>query len=145
MKGYKYRSKGVTYTMENKVLAMLKVTSVGLFLCVGFLGWMNLVTLFLKQEWQASTMFWIVSILLIWYMLIVFLIQVIQKTTRSYITRIHQFAVFVWFVGTGHFGLLGFVQSQQSTFLTIGFPIFTSIPVILVIVYMVLYRRYFNS
>ncbi|MBC6975124.1 MULTISPECIES: hypothetical protein [Bacillus] len=131
--------------MKHKGLTVIKMTSVGLFLCIGFLGWMNLITLFLKQEWQASTMFWIVSILLIWYMLILLLIQVIQKTTRSYMTRIPQLALFVWFVGTGHFGLLGFVQSQQSTFLTIGFPIFTSIPVILAIVYMVIYRRYANT
>ncbi|WIY59025.1 hypothetical protein [Bacillus arachidis] len=131
--------------MEHKVLTMVKVMSVGLFLCIGFLGWMNLIILFLQQEWQANTMFWVVSILLIWYMLILILIQVIQKTTRSFITRIPQLVLFVWFVGTGHFGLLGFVQSQQSTFLTIGFPIFTSIPVILAIVYMVIYRRYSNS
>lgn len=91
--------------MKHWGLTCMKMVSISIFLCIGCLGWIGLG-------------------LLIWYMLILLTLQIIHNELRFSIDDRAKLAFFIWFVGIGHFGLLDFIQNQQSTLLTLLFHIF---------------------
>lgn len=121
------------------------MVSISIFLCIGCLGWMNIIILFIQREWPTDLLGWIGLGLLIWYTLILLTLQIIHNELRCRIDDRTKLAFFMWFVGIGHFGLLHFIQDQQSTVLTLLFHVFTIIPILLALIYGLIVRRYSNQ
>lgn len=120
------------------------MVSISIFLCTGCLGWMNIIILFIQKEWPTDLLGWIGVGLLIWYMLILLTLQIIHNELRFSIDDRAKLAFFIWFVGIGHFGLLDFIQNQQSTLLTLLFHIFAIIPILLALTYGLIVQKYSN-
>ncbi|MGF9816337.1 hypothetical protein [Bacillus toyonensis] len=131
--------------MKHWRLTCMKMVSISIFLCIGCLGWMNIIILFIQGVWPTDLLGWIGLGLLIWYTLILLILQVILNDTDFRINSRAKLAFFIWFVGTGHFGLLDFIQKQQSTVLTVLFPVFAIIPILLALVYRQIIRKHFNQ
>ncbi|WP_417894941.1 hypothetical protein [Bacillus thuringiensis] len=55
------------------------------------------------------------------------------------------FPLLDWFVGIGHFGLLDFIQDQQSTVLTLLFHVLAIIPILLALTYGLIVQKYSNQ
>ncbi|KXY78282.1 hypothetical protein AT272_04590 [Bacillus cereus] len=123
----------------------MKMVSISIFLCIGCLGWMNIIILFIQKEWPTDLLGWIGLGLLIWYMLILLTLQIIHNELRFSIDDRAKLAFFIWFVGIGHFGLLDFIQNQQSTLLTLLFHIFAIIPILLALTYGLIVQKYSNQ
>nr|WP_257145500.1 hypothetical protein [Bacillus cereus] len=123
----------------------MKMVSISIFLCIGCLGWMNITILFIQKEWPTDLLGWIGLGLLIWYMLILLTLQIIHNELRFSIDDRAKLAFFIWFVGIGHFGLLDFIQNQQSTLLTLLFHIFEIIPILLALTYGLIVQKYSNQ
>ncbi len=121
------------------------MVSISIFLCIGCLGWMNIIILFIQKEWPTDLLGWIGLGLLIWYMLILLTLQIIHNELRFSIDDRAKLAFFIWFVGIGHFGLLDFIQNQQSTLLTLLFHIFAIIPILLALTYGLIVQKYSNQ
>ncbi|HDW3056794.1 TPA: hypothetical protein RMI67_004526 [Bacillus cereus] len=107
--------------MKHWGLTCMKMVSINIFLCIGCLG------------------------LLIWYTLILLTLQIIHNELRCPIDDRVKLAFFIWFVGIGHFGLLDFIQNQQSTVLTLLFHVFAIIPILLALTYGLIVRKYSNQ
>ena len=131
--------------MKHWGLTCMKMVSISIFLCIGCLGWMNIIILFIQREWPTDLLGWIGLGLLIWYTLILLTLQIIHNELRCRIDDRAKLAFFMWFVGIGHFGLLHFIQDQQSTVLTLLFHVFTIIPILLALIYGLIVRRYSNQ
>nr|WP_257149460.1 hypothetical protein [Bacillus cereus] len=123
----------------------MKMVSISIFLCIGCLGWMNITILIIQKEWPTDLLGWIGLGLLIWYMLILLTLQIIHNELRFSIDDRAKLAFFIWFVGIGHFGLLDFIQNQQSTLLTLLFHIFAIIPILLALTYGLIVQKYSNQ
>lgn len=108
-------------------------------------GWMNIIILFIQREWLTDLLGWIGLGLLIWYTLILLTLQIIHNELRCPIDDRAKLAFFIWFVGIGHFGLLDFIQNQQSTVLTLLFHVFAIIPILLALIYGLIVRKYSNQ
>lgn len=121
------------------------MVSISIFICIGCLGWMNIIILFIQKEWPTDLLGWIGLGLLIWYMLILLTLQIIHNELRFSIDDRAKLAFFIWFVGIGHFGLLDFIQNQQSTLLTLLFHIFAIIPILLALTYGLIVQKYSNQ
>ncbi len=121
------------------------MVSISIFLCIGCLGWMNIIILFIQKEWPTDLLGWIGLGLLIWYMLILLTLQIIHNELRFSIDDRAKLTFFIWFVGIGHFGLLDFIQNQQSTLLTLLFHIFAIIPILLALTYGLIVQKYSNQ
>lgn len=121
------------------------MVSISIFLCIGCLGWMNIIILFIQREWPTDLLGWIGLGLLIWYTLILLTLQIIHNELRCPIDDRAKLAFFIWFVGIGHFGLLDFIQNQQSTVLTLLFHVFAIIPILLALIYGLIVRKYSNQ
>lgn len=119
--------------------------SISIFLCIGCFGWMNIIILFIQREWPIDLLGWIGLGLLIWYTLILLTLQIIHNELRYLIDDRAKLAFFIWFVGIGHFGLLDFIQNQQSTVLTLLFHVFAIIPILLALIYGLIVRKYSNQ
>lgn len=131
--------------MKHWGLTCMKMVSISIFLCIGCLGWMNIIILFIQKEWPTDLLGWIGLGLLIWYMLILLTLQIIHNELRFSIDDRAKLAFFIWFVGFGHFGLLDFIQNQQSTLLTLLFHIFAIIPILLALTYGLIVQKYSNQ
>ncbi len=121
------------------------MVSISIFLCIGCFGWMNIIILFIQREWQTDLLGWIGLGLLIWYTLILLTLQIIHNELHCRIDDRVKLAFFIWFVGIGHFGLLHFIQDQQSTVLTLLFHAFAIIPILLALTYGLIVRKYSNQ
>ncbi len=121
------------------------MVSISIFLCIGCLGWMNIIILFIQREWPTDLLGWIGLGLLIWYTLILLTLQIIHNELRFPIDDRAKLAFFIWFVGIGHFGLLDFIQNQQSTILTFLFHTFAIIPILLALVYGLIVKKHSNQ
>lgn len=121
------------------------MVSISIFLCIGCLGWMNIILLFIQGDWPIDVLGWIGLGVLIWYMLILLIIRVIHQETHFRIDGGAKLAFFICFVGTGHVGALELIQSQQSTVLTLLFHILATIPILLAVVYGLIVRKYSNQ
>lgn len=121
------------------------MVSISIFLCIGCLGWMNIIILFIQREWPTDLLGWIGLELLIWYTLILLTLQIIHRETHCRIDDRAKLAFFIWFVGIGHFGLLDFIQNQQSTILTLLFHTFAIIPILLALVYGLIVKKHSNQ
>jgi len=121
------------------------MVNISIFLCIGCLGWMNIIILFIQREWATDLLGWIGLGLLIWYTLILLTLQIIHSELRCRIDDRAKLAFFIWFVGIAHFGLLQFIQDQQSTVLTLLFHVFAIIPILLALIYGLIVRKYFNQ
>lgn len=119
--------------------------NISIFLCIGCLGWMNIIILFIQREWATDLLGWIGLGLLIWYTLILLTLQIIHSELRCRLDDRAKLAFFIWFVGIGLFGLLQFIQDQQSTVLTLLFHVFAIIPILLALIYGLIVRKYFNQ
>ena len=118
--------------MKHWGLTCMKMVSISIFLCIGCLGWMNIIILFIQREWPTDLLGWIGLGLLIWYTLILLTLQIIHNELRCPIDDRAKLAFFIWFVGIGHFGLLDFIQNQQSTLLTLLFQFRNLFPIPLI-------------
>lgn len=123
----------------------MKMVSISIFLCIGCLGWMNIIILFIQREWPTDLLGWIGLGLLIWYTLILLALQIIHRETHCHIDDRAKLAFFIWFVGIGHFGLLDFIQNQQSTVLTFLFHTLAIIPILLALAYGVIVKKHSNQ
>lgn len=121
------------------------MVSISIFLCIGCLGWMNIIVLFIQREWPTDLLGWIGLGLLIWYTLILLTLQIIHRETNCRIDDRAKLAFFIWFVGIGHFGLLDFIQNQQSTVLTFLFHTLAIIPILLALAYGVIVKKHSNQ
>lgn len=121
------------------------MVSISIFLCIGCLGWMNIIVLFIQREWPTDLLGWIGLGLLIWYTLILLTLQIIHRETHCRIDDRAKLAFFIWFVGIGHFGLLEFIQNQQSTVLTFLFHTFAIMPILLALAYGVIVKKHSNQ
>lgn len=121
------------------------MVSISIFLCIGCLGWMNIIILFIQREWPTDLLGWIGLGLLIWYTLILLTLQIIHRETHCRIDDRAKLAFFIWFAGIGHFGLLDFIQNQQSTILTFLFHTFAIIPILLALVYGLIVKKHSNQ
>lgn len=121
------------------------MVSISIFLCIGCLGWMNIIILFIQREWPTDLLGWIGLGLLIWYTLILLTLQIIHNELRCPIDDRAKLAFFIWFVGIGHFGLLDFIQNQQSTVLTLLFHVLAIIPILLALTYGLIVQKYSNQ
>ncbi|MGG0263129.1 hypothetical protein, partial [Bacillus mycoides] len=119
--------------MKHWGLTCMKMVSISIFLCIGCLGWMNIIILFIQREWPTDLLGWLGLGLLIWYTLILLALQIIHRETHFRIDDRAKLAFFIWFVGIGHFGLLDFIQNQQSTVLTFLFHTLAIIPILLAV------------
>ncbi|MBG9750811.1 hypothetical protein ABD81_18890 [Bacillus thuringiensis] len=128
--------------MKHWGLTCMKMVSISIFLCIGCLGWMNIIILFIQREWPTDLLGWIGLGLLIWYTLILLTLQIIHNELRCLIDDRTKLAFFIWFVGIGYFGLLDFIQNQQSTVLTFLFHTFAIIPILLALAYGLIIRKY---
>nr|WP_240690458.1 hypothetical protein [Bacillus cereus] len=106
---------------------------------------MNIIILFIQREWPTDLLGWIGLGLLIWYTLILLALQIIHRETHFRIDDRAKLAFFIWFVGIGHFGLLDFIQNQQSTVLTFLFHTFAIIPILLALAYGVIVKKHSNQ
>nr|WP_257151574.1 hypothetical protein [Bacillus thuringiensis] len=106
---------------------------------------MNIIILFIQREWPTDLLGWIGLGLLIWYTLILLTLQIVHNELRCSIDDRAKLAFFIWFVGTGHFGLLDFIQNQQSTILTFLFHTFAIIPILLALVYGLIVKKHSNQ
>nr|WP_234931857.1 hypothetical protein [Bacillus thuringiensis] len=106
---------------------------------------MNIIILFIQREWPPDLLGWIGLGLLIWYTLILLALQIIHRETHCRIDDRTKLAFFIWFVGIGHFGLLDFIQNQQSTVLTFLFHTFAIIPILLALAYGVIVKKHSNQ
>ncbi|CKE51723.1 hypothetical protein ACVNRM_23620 [Bacillus paranthracis] len=131
--------------MKHWGLTCMKMVSISIFLCIGCFGWMNIIILFIQREWQTDLLGWIGLGLLIWYTLILLTLQIIHNELHCRIDDRVKLAFFIWFVGIGHFGLLHFIQDQQSTVLTLLFHAFAIIPILLALTYGLIVRKYSNQ
>ncbi|PED35801.1 hypothetical protein CON24_22910 [Bacillus cereus] len=131
--------------MKHLGLTCMKMGSISIFLCIGCLGWMNIIVLFIQREWPTDLLGWIGLGLLIWYTLILLTLQIIHRETHCRIDDRAKLAFFIWFVGIGHFGLLDFIQNQQSTVLTFLFHTFAIIPILLALAYGVIVKKHSNQ
>ncbi|KXY14299.1 hypothetical protein [Bacillus sp. FSL K6-0067] len=131
--------------MKHWGLTCMKMVSISIFLCIGCLGWMNIILLFIQGDWPIDVLGWIGLGVLIWYMLILLTIRVIHQETHFRIDGGAKLAFFICFVGTGHVGALELIQSQQSTVLTLLFHILATIPILLAVVYGLIVRKYSNQ
>ncbi|TFZ09411.1 hypothetical protein [Bacillus cereus] len=131
--------------MKHWGLNCMKMVSISIFLCIGCLGWMNIIILFIQREWPTDLLGWIGLGLLIWYTLILLALQIIHRETHFRIDDRAKLAFFIWFVGIGHFGLLDFIQNQQSTVLTFLFHTFAIIPILLALAYGVIVKKHSNQ
>ncbi|MFQ6341227.1 hypothetical protein ACLNAL_33450, partial [Bacillus sp. AF62] len=109
------------------------------------LGWMNIIILFIQREWPTDLLGWIGLGLLIWYTLILLALQIIHQETHCHIDDRAKLAFFIWFVGIGHFGLLDFIQNQQSTVLMFLFHTLAIIPILLALAYGVIVKKHSNQ
>lgn len=123
----------------------MKMVSISIFLCIGCLGWMNIIILFIQREWPTDLLGWIGLGLLIWYTLILLALQIIHRETHCHIDDRAKLAFFIWFVGIGHFGLLDFIQNQQSTVLMFLFHTLAIIPILLALAYGVIVKKHSNQ
>lgn len=123
----------------------MKMVSISIFLCIGCLGWMNIIVLFIQREWPTDLLGWIGLGLLIWYTLILLTLQIIHRETHCRIDDRAKLAFFIWFVGIGHFGLLDFIQNQQSTVLTFLFHTLAIIPILLALAYGLIVKKHSNQ
>ena len=121
------------------------MVSISIFLCIGCLGLMNIIVLFIQREWPTDLLGWIGLGLLIWYTLILLTLQIIHRETHCRIDDRAKLAFFIWFVGIGHFGLLDFIQNQQSTVLTLLFHVLAIIPILLALTYGLIVQKYSNQ
>jgi len=126
-------------------LTCMKMVSISIFLCIGCFGWMNIIILFIQREWPTDLLGGIGLGLLIWYTLILLTLQIVHNELRCRIDDRAKLAFFIWFVGIGHFGLLDFIQNQQSTVLTFIFHTFAIIPILLALAYGLIVRKYSNQ
>ncbi|PES30604.1 hypothetical protein [Bacillus cereus] len=131
--------------MKHWGLTCMKMVSISIFLCIGCLGWMNIIILFIQREWPTDLLGWIGLGLLIWYTLILLTLQIIHRETHCRIDDRAKLAFFIWFVGIGHFELLDFIQNQQSTILTFLFHTFAIIPILLALVYGLIVKKHSNQ
>ncbi|MFJ6245702.1 hypothetical protein ACIQHV_30715 [Bacillus bombysepticus] len=131
--------------MKHWGLTCMKMVSISIFLCIGCLGWMNIIILFIQREWPTDLLGWICLGLLLWYTLILLTLQIIHNELRCPIDDRAKIAFFIWFVGIGHFGLLDFIQNQQSTLLTLLFHVLAIIPILLALTYGLIVRKYSNQ
>ncbi|MED3353502.1 hypothetical protein P4388_33920 [Bacillus thuringiensis] len=131
--------------MKHWGLTCMKMVSINIFLCIGCLGWMNIIIHFIQREWPTDLLGWIGLGLLIWYTLILLALQIIHRETHCHIDDRAKLAFFIWFVGIGHFGLLDFIQNQQSTVLTFLFHTLAIIPILLALAYGVIVKKYSNQ
>ncbi|MCU5639859.1 hypothetical protein [Bacillus wiedmannii] len=131
--------------MKHWGLTCMKMVNISIFLCIGCLGWMNIIILFIQREWATDLLGWIGLGLLIWYTLILLTLQIIHNELRCPIDDRVKLAFFIWFVGIGHFGLLDFIQNQQSTVLTLLFHVLATIPILLALAYGLIVRKYSNQ
>ncbi|WIG25082.1 hypothetical protein [Bacillus toyonensis] len=131
--------------MKHWGLICMKMVSTSIFLCIGCLGWINIIILFIKENWPIDLLGWIGLGVLIWYTLIFLTIRVIHQETHFRIDGGTKLAFFIWFVGIGHFGLLHFIQDQQSTVLTVLFHVLAIIPILLALTYGLIVRKYSNQ
>ncbi|PFK27954.1 hypothetical protein [Bacillus cereus] len=131
--------------MKHWGLTCMKMVSISIFLCIGCLGWMNIIILFIQREWPTDLLGWIGLGLLIWYTLILLTLQIIHNELRCLIDDRAKLAFFIWFVGIGYFGLLDFIQNQQSTVLTLLFHVLAIIPILLALAYGLIVRKYSNQ
>nr|WP_232304916.1 hypothetical protein [Bacillus toyonensis] len=106
---------------------------------------MNIIILFIQREWPTDLLGWIGLGLLIWYTLILLTLQIIHRETHCRIDDRPKLAFFIWFVGIGHFGLLDFIQNQQSTILTFLFHTFAIIPILFALVYGLIVKKHSNQ
>ncbi|MGG0443626.1 hypothetical protein ABEZ87_04815 [Bacillus mycoides] len=131
--------------MKHWGLTCMKMVSISIFLCIGCLGWMNIIILFIQREWPTDLLGWIGLGLLIWYTLILLALQIIHRETHFRIDDRAKLAFFIWFVGIDHFGLLDFIQNQQSAILTFLFHTFAIIPILLALTYGVIVKKHSNQ
>ncbi|PGC58995.1 hypothetical protein COM24_03280 [Bacillus toyonensis] len=131
--------------MKHWGLTCMKMVSISIFLCIGCLGWMNIIVLFIQREWPTDLLGWIGLGLLIWYTLILLTLQIIHRETHFRIDNRAKLAFFIWFVGIGHFGLLDFIQNQQSTVLTFLFHTLAVIPILLALAYGLIVKKHSNQ
>ena len=131
--------------MKHWGLTCMKMVSISIFLCIGCLGWMNIIILFIQREWPTDLLGWIGLGLLIWYTLILLALQIIHRETHCHIDDRAKLAFFIWFVGIGHFGLLDFIQNQQSTVLMFLFHTLAIIPILLALAYGVIFKKHSNQ
>nr|MCX3303363.1 hypothetical protein [Bacillus pacificus] len=89
--------------MKHWGLTCMKMVNISIFLCIGCLGWMNIIILFIQGEWATDLLGWIGLGLLIWYTLILLTLQIIHSELRSRIDDTAKRSFFIWFVGIGHF------------------------------------------
>ncbi|MGR5897471.1 hypothetical protein ACT7C8_00680 [Bacillus cereus] len=68
--------------MKHWGLTCMKMVSISIFLCIGCLGWMNIIILFIQREWPTDLLGWIGLGLLIWYTLILLTLQIIHNELR---------------------------------------------------------------
>ncbi|PHG06825.1 hypothetical protein [Bacillus toyonensis] len=131
--------------MKHWGLTCMKMVSISIFLCIGCLGWMNIIILFIQREWPTDLLGWLGLGLLIWYTLILLTLQIIHCETHFRIDDRAKLAFFIWFVGIGHFGLLDFIQNQQSTVLTFLFHTLAVIPILLALAYGLIVKKHSNQ
>ncbi|HHP1052617.1 hypothetical protein [Bacillus thuringiensis] len=131
--------------MKHWGLTCMKMVSISIFLCIRCLGWMNIIILFIQREWPTDLLGWIGLGLLIWYTLILLTLQIIHRETHFRIDDRAKLAFFIWFIGIGHFGLLDFIQNQQSTVLTFLFHTLAIIPILLALAYGLIVKKHSNQ
>ncbi|MEJ9166149.1 hypothetical protein P4415_04365, partial [Bacillus thuringiensis] len=71
------------------------MVSISIFLCIGCLGWMNIIILFIQREWPTDLLGWIGLGLLIWYTLILLALQIIHRETNCRIDDRAKLAFFI--------------------------------------------------
>ncbi|AYY25379.1 hypothetical protein [Bacillus sp. FDAARGOS_527] len=131
--------------MNQWKLTCMKMVSISIFLCIGCFGWMKIIILFIKGDWPIDLLGWIGLGALIWYTLILLTIRIIHQETHFRIDGGAKLAFYMWFVGIGHFGVLHFIEDQQSTVLTLVFHILATIPILLGIAYGLIVRKHSNQ